>query len=40
MGKMGEELLLAGKKITPKKVLDAGYKFTYKTLEEALTNIV
>ncbi len=40
MGKMGEELLLTGKKITPKKVLDAGYKFTYKTLEEALTNIV
>ncbi|CAC9627187.1 Cell division inhibitor Slr1223 (YfcH in EC), contains epimerase/dehydratase and DUF1731 domains [uncultured Gammaproteobacteria bacterium] len=40
MGKMGEELLLAGKKITPKKVLNAGYKFTYKTLEEALTNIV
>lgn len=40
MGKMGEELLLSGKKIMPKKVLDAGYTFKYKTLTEALTNIV
>jgi uncharacterized protein (TIGR01777 family) len=40
MGKMGEELLLAGKKIIPKKVLDAGYIFKYKTLEEALINVV
>lgn len=40
MGKMGEELLLAGKKIVPKKALDAGYTFKYKTLEEALINVV
>lgn len=40
MGKMGEELLLAGKKIIPKKALDAGYTFKYKTLEEALINVV
>jgi NAD dependent epimerase/dehydratase family enzyme len=40
MGKMGEELLLAGKKIRPKKALDAGYIFKYKTLEEALINVV
>ncbi|MDC9728015.1 MAG: TIGR01777 family oxidoreductase [Methyloprofundus sp.] len=40
MGQMGEELLLAGKEIVPKKALDAGYTFKYKTLEEALINIV
>ena len=40
MGTMGEELLLAGKKIIPKKALDAGYTFKYKTLEEALINVV
>lgn len=36
MGQMGEELLLKGKKILPAKVLDAGYKFQYPYLEEAL----
>ena len=40
MGQMGEELLLAGKKILPKKVSDAGYTFKYKTLEDALTDVV
>ncbi len=40
MGEMGEELLLAGKKIIPKKALGAGYTFKYKTLEEALINIL
>ena len=40
MGQMGEELLLAGKKIVPKKALDAGYTFKYETLEEALINAV
>jgi len=40
MGQMGEELLLVGKRILPQKVLDAGYNFKYKTLEEALKNIV
>ncbi len=39
MGQMGEELLLAGKKVLPIKVLDAGYKFQYKELEGALKNI-
>lgn len=39
MGQMGEELLLAGKKIVPKKVLDAGYIFKYKTLEKALIDV-
>ncbi|TXL12900.1 TIGR01777 family protein [Methylococcaceae bacterium HT4] len=40
MGQMGEELLLAGKKVVPKKALDAGYIFKYRTLEEALINVV
>lgn len=40
MGQMGEELLLAGKKILPVKVLDAGYKFKYEVLEDALLSIV
>ncbi len=40
MGQMGEELLLAGKRILPRKVLDAGYNFQYKTLEDALINVV
>ena len=40
MGQMGEELLLAGKKILPKKVSDAGYTFKYKTLEDALIDVV
>ena len=40
MGKMGEELLLSGKRIIPKKVLDSGYIFEYKTLKKALINVV
>ncbi len=40
MGQMGEELLLAGKKVLPVKILDAGYKFKYSELEEALLDIV
>ena len=40
MGQMGEELLLAGKKVLPTKMLDAGYQFQYKELEKALLDIV
>jgi uncharacterized protein (TIGR01777 family) len=40
MGQMGKELLLAGKRILPRKALDTGYNFKYKTLEDALKNIV
>jgi len=40
MGKMGEELLLNGKKVIPKKALDSGYKFKYQTIEQALATIV
>ena len=40
MGQMGEELLLAGKKIVPKKVLATGYTFKYEVLADALKNVV
>ena len=40
MGQMGKELLLAGKKVLPDKIIKAGYKFKYEQLEEALKNVV
>lgn len=40
MGQMGEELLLTGKKILPTKVMEAGYKFQYPYLDEALLDIL
>jgi uncharacterized protein (TIGR01777 family) len=40
MGNMGEELLLAGKKVVPAKALATGYVFKYPELEEALIDIV
>jgi len=40
MGQMGKELLLVGKRILPQKILNAGYDFKYKTLDEALKDIV
>lgn len=39
-GQMGEELLLAGQRVVPKKMLDAGYSFKYPHLEGALKAIV
>jgi len=40
MGQMGEELLLNGKKVVPKKALDFGYQFKYQQLDMALKDIV
>lgn len=40
MGQMGEELLLAGKKILPQKIIAAGYQFKYNQLKQALLDIV
>jgi uncharacterized protein (TIGR01777 family) len=40
MGQMGEELLLSGKRVLPRKALDAGYIFKYKALQDALINVV
>ncbi len=36
MGEMGEELLLASRRIQPAKLLAAGYQFQYPVLEQAL----
>ena len=38
-GEMGEELLLKGNKIFPKRLLSAGFKFNYPKLKDALFNI-
>jgi NAD dependent epimerase/dehydratase family enzyme len=35
-GEMGEELLLSGAKVEPKKLLGSGYPFLYPKLEQAL----
>ncbi len=40
MGKMGEELLLAGKKVIPRKAVDTGYGFQFEQLEQALANLI
>ena len=40
MGQMGEELLLAGKKVLPVKITKEGYQFKYAQLEEALLSVV
>ena len=40
MGKMGEELLLAGKKVLPTKITTAGYNFKFPHLEDALLNSI
>ncbi|WP_299873926.1 TIGR01777 family oxidoreductase [uncultured Cocleimonas sp.] len=39
-GQMGEELLLSGQKVIPEKICQAGYKFKYNNLADALANIV
>ncbi|MDX8381163.1 MAG: TIGR01777 family oxidoreductase [Ghiorsea sp.] len=40
MGQVGEELLLAGKKVLPVKISKQGYPFKYAALEKALLNLV
>ncbi len=39
-GEMGETLLLKGARVTPKRLLEAGYKFKFETLEEALGHLL
>jgi NAD dependent epimerase/dehydratase family enzyme len=36
MGEMGEELMLASRRIQPAKLLAAGYRFRFPELEAAL----
>jgi NAD dependent epimerase/dehydratase family enzyme len=37
---MGDQLLLNGSAVYPKKLLDNGYEFKFKTIESALKNII
>ena len=39
-GEMGEELLLAGQRVVPEKMINAGYEFKFTQLDEALKEIV
>jgi uncharacterized protein (TIGR01777 family) len=39
LGEMANELLLASQRVTPKKLLDAGYEFRYRDVESALKQI-
>lgn len=40
LGEMAQELLLAGQRVMPKKILDAGYNFQYAELENALREVL
>jgi uncharacterized protein (TIGR01777 family) len=40
MGQMGEELLLAGKRVLPVKIKQAGFQFRYQRLDEALADVL
>ncbi len=40
LGKMAEELLLAGARVMPKRLLDAGYRFRHPELEAALRHVL
>jgi len=39
-GEMGETLLLKGQRVLPKKLKEAGFKFQYSTIEDALQDII
>ena len=39
-GEMGDELLLQGKRVIPKKLQDSGYRFQYTDLQPALSNLI
>lgn len=39
-GEMGETLLLQGARVLPKRLEDAGYKFKYTNLEEAMKRVI
>ena len=40
MGQMGEELLLAGQRVLPVKIEQAGFQFRYQRLDQALAEIL
>lgn len=39
-GAMGDEALLAGSRVIPRRLLDAGFSFAYRDLEAALTHLL
>ena len=39
-GQMADELLLNGQNVAPKKLLQSGYNFKVKNLEEALSKAI
>ncbi len=39
-GEMGEELLLSGARVIPRRLQDSGYEFIYPDLEKALENLL
>jgi uncharacterized protein (TIGR01777 family) len=39
-GQMGEELLLQGQQVIPRKVQDSGFNFQYPLLPQALSNLL
>jgi uncharacterized protein (TIGR01777 family) len=39
-GEMGEELLIQGAKVYPKKLLDSGFHFEYSTLDKSLKHLL
>jgi len=40
LGEMADEMLLSGQKVLPERLLKAGFKFEYPTIENALSTIV
>ncbi|NRB10654.1 MAG: TIGR01777 family protein [Rickettsiaceae bacterium] len=39
-GEMGEELLLKGQYVVPQRLIDAGFKFYYNNIDQALTMLI
>lgn len=39
MGKKGEELILSSKRVVPKRLLDAGFRFAHPAIDEAMNDL-